>query len=157
MKRANASHRKNEGGNVLVYTVLSTLFLFFAVGLGVDLSHLYMAKAELQNAADAGALAGAKGLQHNPVSERIQVAVDQAVNTMNLNKYNFNNKTFAAVMTTADQRTLVTFGKTLDSSDEIVDPKTEAQAQTKTAPSSCKDVTVRTPSVLVNVYFASPI
>src|SRR6266542_169668 len=155
---ADPSNGKNkEHGNVLVYTVLSTLFLFFAVGLGVDLSHLYMAKAELQNAADAGALAGAKGLQHNPVSERIQVAVDQAVNTMNLNKYNFNNKTFAAVMTTADQRTLVTFGKTLDSSDEIVDPKTEAQAQADADPSTFKYVRVSTPSVPVNVFFASPI
>jgi len=45
--------RKRERGNVLVYTVLSVLFLFFAVGLGVDLSHLYLEKTELQNAADA--------------------------------------------------------------------------------------------------------
>ena len=47
---ARISKRKNERGNVLVYTVLSAFFLFMAVGLGVDLSHLYLAKTELQNA-----------------------------------------------------------------------------------------------------------
>ena len=46
---ANSSHPKSERGSVLAYTVLSALFLFFAVGLGVDLSHLYLAKTELQN------------------------------------------------------------------------------------------------------------
>ncbi len=91
---ANSSHRKSERGNVLAYTVLSVLFLFFAVGLGVDLSHLYLAKAELQNAADAAALAGASALTVTPVSERIKTARKRAIDTMNLNKYNFNNRTF---------------------------------------------------------------
>src|SRR6266542_1474724 len=145
---ADPSNGKNkEHGNVLVYTVLSTLFLFFAVGLGVDLSHLYMAKAELQNAADAGALAGAKGLQHSPVSERITYAVDQAVNTMNLNKYNFNNKTFAALMTTADQRALVTFAKTLTGAYQ-----SEAAANADANKDQYKFVKVITPSVPVNVF-----
>ena len=34
------SDRKNESGHVMVYTVMSVLVLFLAVGLGVDLSHL---------------------------------------------------------------------------------------------------------------------
>ncbi len=152
MKRGNASHRKNEGGNVLVYTVLGALFLFLAVGLGVDLSHLYLAKAELQNAADAGALAGAKGLQHNPVSDRIAFAVDQAVNTMNLNKYNFNNRTFAGDKTTAERRALVTFAKTLTG-----DYQSEAAANADANKDQFKFVKVSTPSVPVNVFFASPI
>src|SRR6266536_1904564 len=152
MKRANASHRKNEGGNVLVYTVLGALFLFLAVGLGVDLSHLYLAKAELQNAADAGALAGAKGLQHNPVSERIQVAVDQAVDTMNLNKYNFNNRTFAGDKTTAERRALVTFAKTFTGA-----YVSEAAADADANKDQFKFVKVATPSVPVNVFFANPI
>ena len=61
MKRA--SRRKKERGNVLVYTVVSAFFLFMAVGLGVDLSHLYLTKTELQNTADAAALAGASALK----------------------------------------------------------------------------------------------
>jgi len=108
MKKRTTSKRNNQRGNVLVYTVLSALFLFLAVGLGVDLSHLYLTKAELQNAADAGALAGASALTL-PDDIKITTAVDRAVNTMNLNKYNFNNKNFADVMDTTTQRTLVTF------------------------------------------------
>ncbi len=157
MKITDASHRKNERGNVLVYTVLSALFLFFVLGLGVDLSHLYLAKAELQNAADAAALAGAKGLQHNPVTERIQVAVDQAVNTMNLNKYNFSNRTFPGDKTTASRRALVTFGKTLDSNHEIVNPQTEAQAAADPDPSTFRFVKVSTPSVPVSIFFGNPL
>ena len=55
-RHSRASRRKGERGNVLAYTVLSALFLFLAVGLGVDLSHFYLAKTEMQNAADAAAL-----------------------------------------------------------------------------------------------------
>src|SRR5258708_6453580 len=89
-----ALRRKKERGNVLAYTVISALFLFFAVGLGVDLSHFYLSKTELQNAADAAALAGASALTL-PNPDRITTAVDRAVDVMNLNKYNFNNKNFA--------------------------------------------------------------
>ena len=60
--RSRALRRKKERGNVVAYTVLSALFLFLAVGLGVDLSRLYLVKTELQNAADAGALAGGYAL-----------------------------------------------------------------------------------------------
>ncbi|MGH9962875.1 MAG: TadE/TadG family type IV pilus assembly protein, partial [Pyrinomonadaceae bacterium] len=87
---ADSSHRKAERGSVLAYTVLSVLFLFFAVGLGADLSHLYMVKNELQNSADASALAGASALLL-PEDVRISTAVDRAVEIMNRNKYNFNN------------------------------------------------------------------
>src|ERR1044071_227089 len=114
-RHSRASRRKGERGNVLAYTVLSALFLFLAVGLGVDLSHLYLAKTELQNAADAAALAGASALTL-PNTIKITTAVNRAVDTMNFNKYNFNNRTFAAVMSTTDQRNLVTFATELDGS-----------------------------------------
>src|SRR5688572_27159965 len=93
--RTSREQKRNERGSVLAFTVLSVLFLFFAVGLGVDLSHLYLAKTELQNAADAGALAGASALKlpiNDPVTNqpyRIPTAVDRAIVTMNQNKYNF--------------------------------------------------------------------
>src|SRR3982750_4813353 len=91
---SQALKRQNERGNVLAYTVLSALFLFLAVGLGVDLSHFYLAKTEMQNAADAAALAGASALTL-PNPDRITTAVDRAVELLNTNKYNFNNRTFA--------------------------------------------------------------
>jgi len=149
----STSQRNTERGNVLVYTVLSALFLFFAVGLGADLSHLYLAKAELQNAADAAALAGAKGLKHIPVSEAIQVAVDQAVDTMNLNKYNFNNRTFPGDKTTASRRALVTFAKNLNDNPYM----TEAQAAADPDPSTFRFVKVSTPSVPVSIFFGNPL
>jgi Flp pilus assembly protein TadG len=148
-QRATAVRRKKERGNVLAYTVLSALFLFLAVGLGVDLSHLYLAKTELQNAADAGALAGASALTL-PNPQRITTAVDRAVNTMNLNRYNFENRNFAAVMDTTAQRTLVTFAVNLDG------PFISEGAATD-APDDIRFIKVETPTVPVSMFFAVPI
>src|SRR5215208_6690427 len=110
---SRASKRRKERGNVLTYTVLSILFLFLAVGLGVDLSHLYSVKTELQNAADAAALAGASALLL-PAETRIATAVDRAVDTLNKNKYNFNNEQFDGVMNKDAQRDLVEFAVNLN-------------------------------------------
>ena len=58
------SHRRSgkkgraERGSILATSALGMLSLLLAVGLGVDISHLYLAKNELQNAADAAALGG---------------------------------------------------------------------------------------------------
>ncbi|HET6979047.1 MAG TPA: pilus assembly protein TadG-related protein [Pyrinomonadaceae bacterium] len=149
---SRALRRKNERGNVLAYTVISALFLFFAVGLGVDLSHFYLAKTELQNAADAAALAGASALTPHDAAS-ITTAVDRAVSIMNLNKYNFNNKNFAATMDTTAQRSLVTFAINLDQT-----WYTEAQATASSGIySKVRFVKVFTPSVGISVFFASPI
>jgi Flp pilus assembly protein TadG len=143
------SHRKNERGSVLAYTVLSVLFLFLAVGLGTDLSHLYLVKTELQNAADAAALAGASALLLPP-DERIPTAVQRAVDTLNKNKYNFNNKDFETVMSKADQANLVEFAVNLED-----DPYMSAAAAATTP--NIRFVRVRTPTVDVNIFFSIPI
>lgn len=80
--------RNSERGSVLATAALGMLAFLFAVGLGVDVSHLYVAKAELQNAADAAALAGASAL--NSSAAGITDATDRAVITIQ-NKYEFNN------------------------------------------------------------------
>jgi|SRR5215213_3277984 len=152
MKREVApdlSHRKNERGSVLAYTVLSVLFLFLAVGLGTDLSHLYLVKAELQNAADAAALAGASALLL-PQAERIPTAVQRAVDTLNKNKYNFNNQEFEDVMLKADQANLVEFAVNLND-----EPYMSAGAAA--ANPNIRFVRVRTPTVDVNIFFSIPI
>src|SRR5829696_6395448 len=141
---SRASRRKGERGNVLAYTVLSALFLFLAVGLGVDLSHLYLSKTELQNAADAAALAGASALTL-PNTIKITTAVDRAVNTMNL-----NNRTFAAVMSQTAQRNLVMFAVNLDG------PylnETDANSN----PTNIRFIRVISPTVPVNMIFSIPI
>jgi Flp pilus assembly protein TadG len=59
--------------------------MLLTTGLAVDISHFYNAKAELQNAADASALAGASQL--NSTSGGIKSAMVEA--TKALNKYDF--------------------------------------------------------------------
>ncbi|CAN5613003.1 hypothetical protein BH20ACI3_BH20ACI3_34380 [soil metagenome] len=150
---ANSSHRKSERGSVLAYTVLSVLFLFFAVGLGVDLSHLYLVKAELQNTSDAAALAGASALKL-PEPDRISAAVDRAIEIMNENRYNFDKKDYVDVMSLADQRALVRFAVNLSEFD-TGDGRSEATATAD--PSDIRFIRVLTPPVPVNIFFSIPI
>ena len=142
------SHRKNERGNVLAYTVISFLFLFLAVGLGADLSHLYLVKNELQNAADSAALAGASALLM-PKEERIPTAMQRALDTLNKNKYNFNSQQFEEAMQRAEQGTLVTFAVNLDG-----DYYSAATAATM---DNIRFVKVNTPTVDVNIFFSIPV
>ena len=53
--------RRTEG-SVIAITALGLLVAVGFLALSIDLGHLYVVKNELQRAADAGALAGAKGL-----------------------------------------------------------------------------------------------
>lgn len=80
--------RDGERGSVMALATFGMLALLFAVGMGVDISHLYVAKTELQNAADSAALAGASAL--NSSAAGITEAADRAVLTIK-NKYEFNN------------------------------------------------------------------
>ena len=52
----------DQKGAVIVVTALSLLMVLGIGGLAVDLGHLYVVKSELQRAADAGAVAGARSL-----------------------------------------------------------------------------------------------
>jgi hypothetical protein len=113
-----------------------------AVGLGVDLSHLYLAKTELQNAADASALAGASALKLS-TTEKIPTAVTRATDILNANKYNFNNRTFV-------DAPLIEFSKNLDTGYKTAATMTAAE---KTA---ARFIRVTTPSVAINTFFAIP-
>jgi len=145
---ARPKTRRGEHGSVLTYTVLSLLFLFMAIGLGVDLSHLYSVKNELQNAADAAALAGASALLL-PDENMITTATNRAVETLNKNKYNFNNEQFEDVMAKDAQRALVQFAVNLDG--PYVDEATAEDMD------KIRFVRVQTPTVPVNVFFSIPI
>ena len=153
---SHTSRKKNQRGNVVAYTVLSALFLFLAVGLGVDLSRLYLVKTELQNAADAGALAGGYALGEIAASpsSRITAAVDRAVTVMNQNKWGFDNKTFVSVMSLVDQRTLVTLAKNLNGT---YISESAAQGLSNDEKLKLRFIKVFTPSVPVTSIFALPI
>ncbi|MBV9924953.1 MAG: hypothetical protein JOZ96_08070 [Acidobacteria bacterium] len=81
-----SSANRGERGSVLAVSALGMLALILAAGLCVDVSHLYVVKAELQNAADASALAGASALDSSAAG--ITRAADRAVEVMN--SYEFN-------------------------------------------------------------------
>ena len=81
--RVRKAGRRVERGSVLAITTIGMLSGLLIAGLCIDISHLYMAKIELQDAADAAALAGASQL--NSTSGGIKLAVAEATKT--LNKY----------------------------------------------------------------------
>lgn len=78
--------RNNERGSVLAASALGMLSVLLATGLAIDISRFYSAQAELQNAADAAALAGVSALDSRAAG--ITEATNRAVQAMN--KYDFN-------------------------------------------------------------------
>ena len=57
MGRRYHSKRRTERGSILAVSAIGLLAIVLAVGLSVDISHFYLVGNELQNAADAAALA----------------------------------------------------------------------------------------------------
>lgn len=139
-----AMSRRSERGSILATTTLGMLAFLLAVGLGVDISRLYTAKTELQNAADAAALAAASGLNGAPSG--ITDATDRAVAAMN--NYDFN-KTMVAFT-----RSAVRFAKNLDDFDKGLD-MSEAAASSSAVAKDIRFVKVVTPSEPVGVTFAA--
>src|SRR5687768_6104265 len=80
--------RDSERGSILAVSAFGMLTFLLAVGLCVDISHFYVVKAELQNAADAASLAGASALNSAPAG--IDEATARAVQVMN--SYEFNKE-----------------------------------------------------------------
>lgn len=89
MKGLVTKTRRGERGSVMALSAVAMLSILLAAGLGVDISRFYVAKNELQNAADAAALAAASALNSSPGG--ITNARDRAL--VEMNKYNFNNGT----------------------------------------------------------------
>src|SRR5687767_15009858 len=87
-KLAQRKNRKGERGSILAMSAFGMLAVLLAVGLGVDISHFYLVKGELQNAADASALAAASAINSNPSG--IIEGTNRAVNVVK-NSYEFNN------------------------------------------------------------------
>src|SRR6201999_2814472 len=128
--------RRGERGATMVIAVIGMLALILATGLAVDISHFYTAKAQLQTAADAAALAAASQL--NSTTGGIKNAV--AEGTKALNGYDFKN---SVTLTSAN----FTFATNINGS--YVDYST---AQTN--PSTVRFVKVVLPQESVGVTFS---
>lgn len=86
--RTELEGRGDERGAVLAVSAFGMLAFLLAVGLCVDISHFYVTRAELQNGADAAALAGASALNSQPGG--ITQATARAVEVMN--SYEFGHE-----------------------------------------------------------------
>lgn len=86
MRKAH-TNRSRQRGTVAIMTGLMAVTLFAFGGLVLDLGHLYVAKSELQNAADAAALAGAKELNHTVAG--VSAAVNKAIAVAAQHRYDF--------------------------------------------------------------------
>ena len=78
--------RRSERGSMVAMAAIGALAFLLAAGLAIDISHVYLVGTELQNAADAAAVAAASSL--NSGASGIHEAVDRAVAPMN--SYEFN-------------------------------------------------------------------
>ncbi|MDQ2921960.1 MAG: Tad domain-containing protein [Acidobacteriota bacterium] len=134
---AHRSKRKGERGSILATSALGMLSVLLAVGLGVDISRFYLVKTELQNAADAAALAGVSAL--NSSGAGITEATNRAVQEMN--NYDFNHQSVSF------PRSNVLFAKNLDG-------PYVSEASAKADPKDVRFVQVTTPASAVPVSFA---
>ena len=82
-------YRKGERGNVMIMTAIFAVGLVLAVGLCIDGARIYMTRAELQNAADAAALAAARELSSGTSGLTDAVTQAQAA-ALQANKYGLN-------------------------------------------------------------------
>lgn len=78
--------RRGERGSVLAVSAIGMLAFLLATGLTIDISHFYLVRTELQNAADAAALAGASALNGDDGGVTKAVAFAR----QEMNKYAFN-------------------------------------------------------------------
>jgi Flp pilus assembly protein TadG len=137
----NAS-RRGERGSVLAVSALGMLAFLLATGLTVDIGHFYLVKGELQNAADAAAIASAASL--NSDDGGITKACDIAVSSFN--NYEFN-KTQATI-----NRSNVRFAVNLSDFDSGLDM---SETDAKAVASRVRFVKVTVPAKTLNVFFAS--
>lgn len=128
---------KGERGSILAISALGMLAMLLAVGLGIDISRFYLAKTELQNAADAAALAGVSAL--NSSGAGITEATNRSVQVMN--SFDFNNQSVTF------PRANVLFAKNLGG-------PYISEASAQASPKDIRFVQVTTPASAVPVSFA---
>lgn len=143
MSKWQTKKRRGESGSILAVAAIGMLSFLLMAGLAIDISNMYVVGSELQNAADAAALAGASALNSN--SGGITEAVNRAIVTMNNYKMNKVGITIS--------RTDVRFAVNLSAFDSGGNGMSEADAAA--APTNIRFVRVTIPPKSVNVYFAT--
>ena len=83
-KEQRVERPSNERGSIMVMTAIFALLLLVMVGFALDVSRIYLVRAELQNAADAAALTAAREL--NGGTGGIDKSFNQATNVIANNR-----------------------------------------------------------------------
>lgn len=81
MKRSIRPFKDNQNGAVIVLVAILTVLFLGIAALAIDVYHVYVVRNELQNAADAGALYGARVLYISDGESVNPGANDEAYNT----------------------------------------------------------------------------
>ncbi|MBI1765690.1 MAG: hypothetical protein HYR56_30165 [Acidobacteria bacterium] len=138
---APGTRQQRERGITVAIAAFSFVTFLLAAGLAMDVSHFYLAGSELQNAADAAALAAAQSL--DSTTPGITKATDNAVAAMN--KYDFNNVSVSIA------RSNVLFATNIGQFDNNT---AEDEATAKASPGNIRFVKVTVPPKDVGVYLA---
>jgi len=127
---------QEQDGQALVQVTLMLLVLILAVALAIDVGNLYGERRRMQNAADAGALAGARamclGYHDDVVSQALYYAVDQNGADPDLTEVSVNgNRVIVVATESVDTYFIRVIGIT------TVDVGAEAEAACGGATSAC--------------------
>ncbi|HKQ73907.1 MAG TPA: pilus assembly protein TadG-related protein [Blastocatellia bacterium] len=142
MRRRLIFKRCGERGSILAITVIGMLTFLLAAGLAIDISLLYAVGSELQNAADAAALAGVSAL--NNTANGITEATNRAVAMMNKREFNGSDVAF--------RRDDVRFAVNL--SDFDCGGMGMSEAEATASPQNIRFVKVTAPPSSVGILFA---
>jgi Flp pilus assembly protein TadG len=145
MKRMSVQaggRRSSEDGSIMFMTVFSMATLFLFIGMCVDVAHVMMVRTQLQNAADAAALAAARELDSSGVG--ITQAADRATTISNTYEYKKYGVTIP--------RTNVTFSATLNGT-----YMSEADAKVTSVAPTIRFVKVTTQAASVGILFTSSV
>ena len=95
MKGQRDRLRSGERGSIMIMTAIFAVLLLLMVGMAIDLSRIYMVRAELQNAADAAALTGARELNggDNGIDKAVTQATSVIANSQGFGKANVTIQT----------------------------------------------------------------
>ncbi len=108
--------RRNTAGNVMMMTAFALIPLMGMIGAGVDMSRAYLVKSRLQQACDAGALAGRKFMTGATLTTAV------STQAQNFFKNNFPTGSFGT--------TNVTFTPTLDATGQVIGSATASVPMT---------------------------
>src|SRR5262249_38100143 len=99
--RTTAPQAGDQGGQTIAIVALSMVSLLAMAALAIDLTTLYVARGEIQRAADSAALAGAKafvdsGVTTDPTNTGLQAVAQQLANSYAVSAALQNNVAGAA-------------------------------------------------------------